>query len=96
MSNILVAYISASGETSRLARTLADAVGGELYEIKSAQKYSSADLDLNDKRSRSTIEMKDKKARPAIDGSAANIQSADVVMVGFPKMEYGFGCITCI
>ena len=63
MSNILVAYFSASGETARLAGTLADAVGGELYEIKPAQKYSTADLDWNDKRSRSTIEMKDKKAR---------------------------------
>ena len=88
MSNILVAYFSASGETARLARTLAEAVGGELYEIKPAQKYSSADLDWNDKRSRSTIEMKDKKARPAIDGSAANIQKADVIMLGFPIWWY--------
>lgn len=77
-----------SGETARLAGTLADAVGGELYEIKPAQKYSTADLDWNDKRSRSTIEMKDKKARPAIDGSAANIQKADVVMLGFPIWWY--------
>lgn len=88
MSNILVAYFSASGETARLAGTLADAVGGELYEIKPAQKYSTADLDWNDKRSRSTIEMKDKKARPALDGSAANIQKADVVMLGFPIWWY--------
>ena len=88
MSKKLVAYFSASGETARLAGTLADAVGGELYEIKPAQKYSSADLDWNDKRSRSTIEMKDKKARPAIDGSAANIQKADVVMLGFPIWWY--------
>ena len=63
-------------------------MGGELYEIKPAQKYSTADLDWNDKRSRSTIEMKDKKARPAIDGSAANIQKADVVMLGFPIWWY--------
>lgn len=88
MSNILVAYFSASGETARLAGTLADVVGGELYEIKPAQKYSTADLDWNDKRSRSTIEMKDKKARPALDGSAANIQKANVVMLGFPIWWY--------
>ena len=88
MSNILVAYFSASGETASLAGTLADAVGGELYEIKPAQKYSTADLDWNDKRSRSTIEMKDKKARPALDGSAANIQKANVVMLGFPIWWY--------
>ena len=32
--------------------------------------------------------MKDKKARPAIDGSAANIQKADVIMLGFPIWWY--------
>lgn len=88
MSKILVAYFSASGETARLANTLAGVIGGELYEIKPAQKYSLADLNWNDKRSRSSIEMKDKNARPAIEGAADNIQSADVVMVGFPIWWY--------
>ena len=31
--NILVAYFSASGETARLARTIASATGGDLFEI---------------------------------------------------------------
>lgn len=81
---------------ARLAKTLAEAVSGALYEIKPVQKYSAADLDWNDKNSRSTIEMKDRNARPAMEGTADNIQNAEVVMVGFPKLEYGFGCVFCI
>lgn len=34
--NALVAYFSATGATAKAARMLADAVGGELYEIKPA------------------------------------------------------------
>ena len=33
MSNILVAYFSASGVTAKAAEAIAKAVGGELYEI---------------------------------------------------------------
>lgn len=88
MSNILVAYFSASGETARLAKNLAEAVSGALYEIKPVQKYSAGDLDWNDKNSRSTIEMKDRNARPAMEGTADNIKNAEVVMVGFPIWWY--------
>ncbi|MFQ9985827.1 MAG: flavodoxin, partial [Lachnospiraceae bacterium] len=33
MGNTLVAYFSASGVTAKLAKTLANTVGGDLYEI---------------------------------------------------------------
>ena len=61
MSKILVAYFSASGETERLAKTFAETAQGDLYEIRPAQKYTKAELDWNDKHSRSTVEMKDEK-----------------------------------
>ena len=35
----LVAYFSASGQTARLAKTIADVTGGDLYEIEPAEKY---------------------------------------------------------
>ena len=38
MSKTLVAYFSASGTTARTAKNLADAIGGDLYEIKPAVK----------------------------------------------------------
>ena len=56
---VLVAYFSASGVTARTAKKIADAVGADLYEIRPAQPYTSADLDWMDKKSRSTLEMND-------------------------------------
>lgn len=55
MNNILVAYFSASGETAHLAEVLAGVVGGDLYEIKPEQKYSSADLNWNDKHTEAPL-----------------------------------------
>ena len=42
--NALVAYFSASGTTAKAAKALANAVGGELYEIKPAVPYTNAEL----------------------------------------------------
>ena len=53
--NVLVAYFSASGETARLAKTLAQVTGGELYEIRPPKLYTAADLNWQDSRSRSTL-----------------------------------------
>lgn len=35
---ILVSFFSASGETARLAKTLAEVVNGDIYEIKPKKK----------------------------------------------------------
>ena len=84
----LVAYFSCSGETRRLAETLAGMVGGDLYEIKPETPYTPADLDWTDKNSRSTLEMKDPASRPAISGSVANMDEYGTVFVGFPIWWY--------
>ena len=60
MSKTLIAYFSASGVTARLAKTLESATGGDLYEIKPVTPYTGADLNWNDKQSRSSVEMKDR------------------------------------
>lgn len=65
MDKTLIAYFSASGSTAKLANTLAQATGGDLYEIRPAVPYTSADLNWNNKSSRSSVEMNDKAARPA-------------------------------
>lgn len=87
-SKTLVAYFSASGETARLARTLANATGGDLHEIVPAEPYTAADLDWNDKRSRSTVEMSDPSSRPAIANRVEGMDAYDVVFVGFPIWWY--------
>ena len=64
MSKRLVAFFSASGNTKKIAQTLAEAAGADLYEITPRVAYTSADLNWMDKKSRSSVEMKDKKIRP--------------------------------
>jgi len=88
MSKKLVAYFSASGETAVLAKTLAEMVSADLYEIKPKVPYTKADLNWNDKKSRSSIEMNDQSFRPAIADKDANIAAYDVVFVGFPIWWY--------
>ena len=88
MSRILVAYFSASGATGSVAKKLAEATGADLYEIRPAVKYTSADLNWNNANSRSSIEMKDKTSRPEIADRNADISGHDVIFLGFPIWWY--------
>ena len=80
----LVAYFSATGTTERVAKQIAAETGGELYEIVPAQPYTAADLDWNDRQSRSSVEMNDPKSRPALKEGKADIGSYDVIYLGYP------------
>ena len=88
MSKKLVAYFSASGVTERAARTLAEAANADLYEIKPAQPYTQADLNWQNKQSRSSTEMGDKSSRPSLAEKGAKIDSYDVIFLGFPIWWY--------
>ncbi|MBS6953652.1 MAG: NAD(P)H-dependent oxidoreductase [Enterocloster asparagiformis] len=88
MSKILVAYFSASGVTAKAAANLAKAVMADLYEIKPAVPYTSADLNWNDKKSRSSVEMNDKAHRPELADHAAPISEYDTILLGFPIWWY--------
>ena len=79
MSNTLVVYFSASGETARLARTIAQAARADLCELRPAQPYTAADLNWHDPASRSSVEMKDPACRPAIAGEAPDLTDYDTV-----------------
>jgi flavodoxin len=84
----LVAYFSASGQTKKLAQTLAEAVEGDLYEIIPETPYTSADLNWNDPGSRSSVEMKDPSYRPAIAGEVKDMEQYDTILLGFPIWWY--------
>jgi flavodoxin len=88
MSKKLVAYFSASGTTAKLAGTLADAIGADLYEIQPVKPYSKADLDWTNPKSRSSKEMNDKAFRPEIANRVADMAQYDTVYVGFPIWWY--------
>ena len=84
----LVTYFSASGTTAGVAKKLAGALGSDIYEITPQQPYTSADLNWNNKNSRSSIEMNDPDCRPAIKGNIPDIESYDSIFVGFPIWWY--------
>jgi len=88
MSKKLVAYFSASGNTASLAKKLADAAGADIYEIRPETPYTGADLNWQDKQSRSSVEMSDHSSRPALADKSANIDGYDTVYVGFPVWWY--------
>lgn len=90
MSNILVAYFSASGVTRKVAKTFAKAAGADLFEIVPEVPYMRADLDWTNSKSRSSVEMRDKNFRPAIAAGArvADMARYDTILLGFPIWWY--------
>ena len=84
MSKVLVAYFSASGRTKALAERLAKAIGADLFEIVPETVYTEADLNWQDKKSRSSLEMSDTSSRPPILAKADDLAEYGVVFVGFP------------
>lgn len=88
MKKVLVAYFSCSKITEALSKTLASAVDGTLYKIEPKVPYTDADLNWNNSKSRSSIEMQDKNSRPAIIDNTIDIEQFDTVFVGFPIWWY--------
>lgn len=88
MSKKLVAYFSASGTTMKAAERLAKAAGADLFEIRPTVPYTDADLNWNDKHSRSSVEMNDPDSRPEIAEVCPNMADYDTVFVGFPIWWY--------
>ena len=88
MSKALVAYFSASGVTAKVASKLAEAAGADLFEIKPETPYTGADLNWQDRDSRSSVEMRDVSSRPAVSGSVENMAEYDVIFLGFPIWWY--------
>ncbi|MDO5521511.1 MAG: flavodoxin [bacterium] len=88
MNKKLVAYFSATGVTEGVAKKLANVTEGDLFEIKPQTPYTSADLDWNNKDSRSSVEMSDPSSRPAIATKVDNMDEYDTVFIGFPVWWY--------
>lgn len=81
MSNILVAYFSASGTTEKVAQKLASQIHADLFKIQPKQTYTRADLNWNDSHSRSTLEMKDPNSRPEILNKVEKMEQYNTVFV---------------
>ena len=88
MKKTLVAYFSATGVTASVAKNLAEAAGADLYRICPEVPYTSDDLNWQNKRSRSSMEMHDRNSRPALKDKDAEIAPYDTIFLGFPMWWY--------
>ena len=85
----LVAYFSAeSGRTANVAKSLAAAIGADLFEIKPEKPYTSSDLNYMNPFARCNREHITKKQVP-VSGKVENFAEYDTVLIGFPIW---YGC----
>ena len=84
--NVLVVYFSASGHTETVANYIAQATGGDVFEITPAEPYTDDDLNWSDENSRVTREHEDESLRDVELTTTAveNWDSYDTVFLGYP------------
>ncbi len=78
-----VVYFSATGTTERMAKTAAQEMEADIFEIKPVHKYTDEDLNWHDKKSLTTIECNDPKSRPAM-ANKIDISDYDTVILCYP------------
>ena len=84
--NVLVVYYSATGNTETVANDIAQATGGDLFEITPAEPYTSEDLNWSDENSRVSREHEDTSLRDVAltTTQVENWDSYDTVFIGYP------------
>lgn len=82
----LVVYYSASGNTERVAKDIAEAAGADLFEIVPAEVYTSEDLNWTNPDSRVSREHDDESLRdvPLTTTEVPDWDSYDTVFIGYP------------
>ena len=82
----LVVYYSASGNTERVAKDIAEAAGADLFEIDPTEVYTSEDLNWTNSDSRVSREHDDESLRdvPLTTTEVPDWDSYDSVFIGYP------------
>ena len=84
--SVLVVYYSASGHTETVAGYIAQATGGDIFEITPVEPYTDDDLNWSDSDSRVTREHEDESLRDVelTTTEVENWDSYDTVFIGYP------------
>lgn len=82
----LVVYYSASGNTERVGKDIAEAAGADLFEIVPSEVYTSEDLNWTNPDSRVSREHDDESLRdvPLTTTEVPDWDSYDTVFIGYP------------
>lgn len=83
-SDILVAYFSRTGNTEKIADYIIDITGADSYLIEAAVPYTDEDIQYTNSSCRANQEQNDKSVRPEISGLIDNIETYDVIFLGYP------------
>lgn len=86
LGNVLVVYYSATGNTERVANSIAEATSGDLFEIEPTEPYTDDDLNWNDESSRVSREYEDESLRdvPLANTTVDGWDDYDTVFIGYP------------
>lgn len=86
VSKVLVVYYSASGNTERVAKDIANAAGADIFEIVPTEVYTGDDLNWTNSDSRVCREHDDESLRdvPLTTTTVENWDSYDTVFIGYP------------
>ena len=89
-SRVLVAYFSATGNTEAVAGYIAQATGGDLFEITPADPYTSDDLNWTDENSRVVYEYEnpDERDTELASDTPDGWEDYDVIFLGYPIWWY--------
>ena len=85
--NVLVVYYSATGNTEEVAGYIAEATGGDVFELVPVEPYTSADLNWTDDNSRVVQEHENEELQNSVELVSAtpeNWDSYDTVFIGYP------------
>ena len=87
---VLVAYFSATGNTEAVAGYIAQATGGDLFEITPADPYTSDDLNWTDENSRVVYEYEnpDERDTELASDTPDGWEDYDVIFLGYPIWWY--------
>ena len=85
-SSVLVVYYSATGNTAQAAQYIADATGGDLFELEPVEPYTDDDLNWTDDNSRVSQEHADESLRDVelVADTVDNWDQYDTVFIGYP------------
>ena len=82
----LVVYYSATGNTEAVANYIAQATGGDLFELEPVDPYTAEDLNWTDENSRVVYEHDNEDARDVelVADTVDNWDEYDTVFIGYP------------
>ena len=82
----LVVYYSATGNTEAVANYIAQATGGDLFELEPVDPYTDEDLNWTDENSRVVYEHDNEDARDVelVTDTVDNWDEYDTVFIGYP------------